>query len=35
MDKEQDLKALEVFALNNPELEQLEALLDRFNIRHK
>lgn len=29
---EQDLKALEAFIVNNPDLERLEALLDRFNI---
>ena len=29
---EQDLKALETFVVNNPDLERLEALLDRFNI---
>ncbi|CAN5607862.1 hypothetical protein BH24ACT21_BH24ACT21_12240 [soil metagenome] len=29
---EQDLKALEAFVLNNPDLERLEALLNRFNI---
>lgn len=35
MGKEQDLKALEAFAVNNPELERLEALLDQFNTCHK
>lgn len=29
---EQDRKALEDFIVNNPDLERLEALLDRFNI---
>lgn len=29
---EQDLKALEAFVVNNPDLERLEALLDQFNI---
>ncbi len=29
---EQDLKALEAFVVSNPDLERLEALLDRFNI---
>jgi hypothetical protein len=29
---EQDLKALEAFVVDNPELERLEALLDQFNI---
>ena len=29
---EQDLKALEAFIVNNPDLERLEALLDQFNI---
>lgn len=29
---DQDRKALESFVVNNPDLERLEALLDRFNI---
>lgn len=29
---EQDLKALEAFIVDNPDLERLEALLDQFNI---
>jgi hypothetical protein len=29
---EQDLKALEAFVVDNPDLERLEALLDQFNI---